>query len=330
MFRIEEKSVLSFLNVTGRRNKRNFSLLGPITFFLFVSLCPLSAQETEVWKYALGQDLISKQETYWEKELQPGTTLCFTGNFITEIGKIRYISPPKKILNLGLSRGTRWFPLISFSSPKAGESVLSAPDLRKQLLVNLEDFLQNNPEYSGVHLDFEGLHPSYREDYKDLLSEIRPRFRELGKIISVALFPQEEFSKQLAGFHSAIYKQNLADEIVLMAYDFHSPKTAPGPVTEYSWTRKNMDLLLRVYKPNQIWLGIPLYGYFWEKTKARPKLLTRSKDRNFALENGLEKEGIYIIKTKTGEGSLILEDSFWSEYSRSLKLRGLAFWRLGF
>lgn len=301
-----------------------------ISFFLAISLCPLSAEESEVWKYAVHQDLRSRPEAFWEKELEPGVTLCFTGSSISATGDISHIRPPSSILELGTRKGVRWIPLFTFRSVKAGEALLGSEARRRSFQANIADFLVRNPQYGGIHLDFEGLGVSYREDYKNLLIEIRPVFLETKKSLSLALFPQEDFDAQLSGFHSGVFKRNLADEVVLMAYDYHSPRTRPGPVTNLDWAKKNMDLLLRSYRPNQIWLGIPLYGYFWGRGNFTAKLLTFTKDKEFASTQGKDENGIRIIRTGAGEGSLIVDRSPWKEYAENLKLRGLAFWRIGF
>ncbi|TGK03238.1 glycosyl hydrolase family 18 [Leptospira langatensis] len=300
------------------------------TILALASLCPLSAQESGVWKYALGKDLSFKSSKFWEKEFQPGTTLCFTGTSISPDSKVIHHPPPSELLLHGNKKGVRWFPLITFSSPKTGENILSSPTHRRELIHNLEKFLDQYPYYQGIHLDFEGMSTSVGPQYKDFLVLLYPRMQKKKKVLSLALFPQENFIPELAQFHSFVYRQNLADEVVLMAYDYHSPKTKPGPVTDYSWMQKNMTLLLKTYKPEQVWLGIPLYGYFWEKGTEAPKVLTYYKDGKFALDHGKEKQGIYLIQTKTGEGSLIIDTSLWSEYAKNVKLRGLAFWRIGF
>ncbi|TGK07035.1 glycosyl hydrolase family 18 [Leptospira semungkisensis] len=300
------------------------------TILALISLCPLSAEENGVWKYALGKDLHSKPDKFWEKEFQQGTTICFTGTSISSDSKIQHHAPPTELLVNGNKKGVRWFPLISFSSPKIGEMIFSSPTQRRELIRHLEKFLDQYPIYKGIHLDFEGMPPSAGPHYKDFLVQLHPKIQQKKRILSLALFPQENFIPELAQFHSFVYRQNLADEVVLMAYDYHSPKTKPGPVTDYTWMQKNMNLLLKTYRSDQVWLGIPLYGYFWEKDKDSPRVLTYYKDGKFALDNGKEKQGIYLIRTKTGEGSLILDTSLWSEYAKNLKLRGLAFWRLGF
>ncbi|PKA17772.1 glycosyl hydrolase family 18 protein [Leptospira haakeii] len=294
-----------------------------------ISLCPLSAQEN-VWKYTISQDLSSKPLSYWEKVLKPGSSICFTGNYIGANGEVSGVSIPFFLQTIGNKNGIRWFPLITFRSESTGKKVLASPRLRKILVRNLEFYLENHSLYSGVHLDFEGLGPEYSAHYKELLLELQPALKKKGKLLTLAIFPVEGFDPHLSGFHSAIHKENLVDEIVLMAYDLHSAKTTPGPVTNFNWAKQNTENLLKTYKPEQIWLGLPLYGYYWKKDVKRPKLLTQFSDKNFVIQYGKEKDGIYLIHTDKGEGSLILELKLWEEYAKNIKLKGLAFWRLGF
>ncbi|WP_108929399.1 glycosyl hydrolase family 18 protein [Leptospira johnsonii] len=304
-------------------------LRSTFTCVICISLCPLSAQES-VWEYTISQDLSAKPLAYWKKISKPGTTVCFTGTYIGSNGEVSGISVPSTLQTIGKKNGTRWFPLITFRSEAIGKKLLSSPQLRKSLVRNLELYLEEHSFYSGIHLDFEGLGPEHSTHYKELLLELQPALKKKGKLLTLAVFPSEEIDPKLSGFHSAIYKENLADEIVLMAYDLHSPKTSPGPVTEFDWAKRNTELLLKTYQPEQIWLGLPLYGYYWKKGNKKPKLLTRMMDKKFALEFGKEAKGIYIIKTENGEGSLILEFDHWIKYANSLKLSGIAFWRLGF
>lgn len=267
---------------------------------------------------------------YWEKELKPGTTLCFTGTYIGKEAQLSGANLPDPVLMLGNKNSVRWFPLLTFNSASSGEKILSSPELRKKLILNLEHYLEKHPSFSGIHLDFEGLSPEYSEAYRSFLFELKPSLKVKGKLLTLAVFPALEFDPKLAGFHSAIYKENVADEIVLMAYDLHSHKTTPGPVTNFSWAKVNTELLLKIYNPEQIWLGLPLYGYYWENGKKKPKLLTLSSDKKLVSEFGKETNGIHILRTEKGEGSLILKFDPWIEYAKNLKLAGLAFWRLGF
>ncbi|EQA45408.1 glycoside hydrolase, family 18 domain protein [Leptospira broomii serovar Hurstbridge str. 5399] len=303
-----------------------------ISIFIVLSffLCPLSAERhSPTWIYVLGEDLESKDLSYWQEHLRANVTICFTGTIIQSDAKLRYRNPPDKLLTLGLSKGVRWIPLIAFKS-KTGASILTVPAKKLAMQEALLGFLSEHPAYAGIHLDVEGLPSSLSGEFKNLLMDLRPSLRKKGKILTLALFPQIHFPAELAEFHKDVFHANLADEVVLMAYDFHSPRTKPGPVTRLSWAKENIDLLGKTYKPNQIWLGLPLYGYSWMKGRSKPKVISRKLDSVRMAKLGRKEDGIYIVENEFEISSLILDETDWIKLSREIGISGIAYWRLGF
>jgi spore germination protein YaaH len=81
----------------------------------------------------------------------------------------------------------------------------------------------------------------------------------------------------------------IADNIVLMAYDYHStssfvtgpvaPLSGAGIMSEYDVTaavEKTLDLI----PPQKLVLGIPLYGYEWETLDANSPFCDYSQYRS--------------------------------------------------
>ncbi|EQA34971.1 glycoside hydrolase, family 18 domain protein [Leptospira inadai serovar Lyme str. 10] len=302
----------------------------PIFIFLAFFLCPVFAeQHSPTWIYVLGEDLETKDLSYWQAYLRANVTICFTGTVIQSDAKVRYNSPPDKLLALGLSKGVRWIPLITFKS-KTGTSLLRVGAKKHAMQKALLDFLSEHPTYAGIHLDVEGLPSSLSGEFKNFLMELRPGLRKKGKLLTLALFPQIHFPADLAEFHKDVFHTNLADEVVLMAYDFHSPRTKPGPVTRLSWAKENIALLRKTYDPNQIWLGLPLYGYSWKKGRSKPKVISRKKDSVRMAKSGRNEDGIYIVENEFEVSSLILDETDWIKLSRETGIAGIAYWRFGF
>ncbi|EPG73641.1 glycoside hydrolase, family 18 domain protein [Leptospira fainei serovar Hurstbridge str. BUT 6] len=293
-------------------------------------LCPLSAERhSPIWLYVLEEDLESKDLSFWKEHLRPDVTICFTGTVIQGDGKIRYSNPPKQLLTLGLSKGVRWIPLITFK-PKTGASLLKIAAKKHEMHEALLRFLSEHPAYAGIHLDVEGLPSSLSDEFKNFLKELRPSLRKKGKLLTLALFPQIHFPTDLAEFHQGVFHANLVDEVVLMAYDFHSPRTKPGPVTRLSWAKENTVLLRKTYAPNQIWLGLPLYGYSWKKGRSKPNIITRKTDSIRMAKLGQNEDGIYMIENEFEVSSLILDETDWIKLSREIGILGIAYWRFGF
>lgn len=299
-----------------------------LTFLFF--LCPLAAKPSpHVWYYAIGNDL-KKSDFDWQSRFQENVTICFTGGKVEKDGKITWIEIPVSRLDSGIAKGVRWIPLFTFSSKTEGIHLLKSENRRKAFLGNLLGFLKKYPKYSGIHLDLEGLPPSSADDFRILLEEFLPAFRKENKKLTIALFPQIGFSHEPSGFHSEISRINSVDEVVLMSYDLHSPKTKPGPVTGLSWTKENLTFLVKSYSPAQIWLGIPLYGYSWKTNRKKPDIITRNSSTRKMTEFGRKQDGVHVLENGSEISSLIVDETDWTILVREFGIRGLAYWRLGF
>ncbi|TGK11622.1 glycoside hydrolase, family 18 domain protein [Leptospira fletcheri] len=310
---------------------RRFSFTCARIFLIFLFfLCLLAAEpHPHVWYYAIGGDL-KKSDFDWQSKFQQNVTICFTGGKIGKDGKITWIEIPAYLLDSGIAKGVRWIPMFAFSSKTEGIRLLKSEHQRKALLGSLVGFFKKYPKYSGIHLDLEGLPSSSANDFKILLKELLPAFRTENRKLTIALFPQIGFSHEPSGFHSEISRIDLADEVVLMSYDLHSPKTKPGPVTGLSWTKENLTLLVKSYSPEQIWLGIPLYGYSWKTERKKPDIITRKSSSRKMAEFGRKKDGIHILENGSEFSSLIVDETDWTILVREFGIRGLAYWRLGF
>lgn len=154
----------------------------------------------------------------------------------------------------------------------------------------------------------------------------------------------------------------IADKIVLMAYDYHSPSSyvtgpvAPlfgaGIISEYD-VQAAVDEALKVIPVNKLILGIPLYGYQWEALNSLPRsadipgsgvVASNRRAEAFmascatcsATMNNLSKEtytsyydwtnGVYdqiFYPTKLSTASKL-------NFANQMNLSGVAFWALGY
>jgi len=134
----------------------------------------------------------------------------------------------------------------------------------------------------------------------------------------------------------------VADFLVLMAYDQHTPSTPPGPVAGYDWAKAALDYALRCVPPAKLLLGLPLYGREWDETaRAATSHSLAYKDLKHFLENpASERHWDDLSRTswfQLREGDTLR--TAWFDDARSLReklrlvplyhLRGYAAWRLG-
>ncbi|EMS86072.1 glycosyl hydrolase, family 18 domain protein [Leptospira noguchii str. Cascata] len=225
----------------------------------------------------------------------------------------------------------RLIPLIAAAS-KDGSSFLGSDITMKIAIENLIVFLKQNPEIAGLHFDIEFLPKSEIGNYKKFLKKLKQKLSK-EKVITVAVFPQLEFPNQNLIVHSDLLEEKSIDEFVLMSYDFHSTKTDPGPVTSIPLTKKNLEFLLKRIPNSKLWLGLPLYGYFWNRN-GRVQILTQKDLEKFKKnsEVALNKDGFFFIKNNKGEGYISDLNTLekYNVFIDTLQLKGTAFWRIGF
>jgi spore germination protein YaaH len=189
--------------------------------------------------------------------------------------------------------------------------------------------------WDGINVDLESLGPS---DAGGLVSFVTALRTGLGPAKTLSI--DVENSTSAAGFAANGYDLTalgqIADTVVLMAYDQHAPPDArPGPVGAVSWARKGLGAMQRFVPAAKIALGVAGYGYAW-----RPHSIEMLSDaqarrlvaRHHARARWSRAAGEWTAKLK--DGSVL----WWSD-ARSFAVRarlasaahlgGLAVWSLG-
>lgn len=118
----------------------------------------------------------------------------------------------------------------------------------------------------GVNVDFEGLGPADRADLTAFVQQLHRLLAARGLSTTVAVGAKTSDHWYLdppgAAYDYAALAQ-ASDGVVIMAYDQHSPGTAPGPVASLAWVRQVVDYALTRVPANKLILGIADYGYDW-------------------------------------------------------------------
>ncbi|RHX88932.1 glycosyl hydrolase [Leptospira stimsonii] len=272
-----------------------------------------------------------KSSLDWTTIFTKSHTLCFTGFYLKENGSLSSVEIPNSFLSSARKNNVRLIPLVTSANPY-GWHFLKTETGMQNAIDSLIHFMEQYPTLSGLQLDIETVSSSQISNYKRFLKELKKRLpRE--KVLTLALFPQIEFPNSNSKIHAELLNADFIDEFVLMSYDFHSPKTEPGPVTSVSWTKKNLDFLSDKISPSKLWLGLPRYGYFW-KQGARVKILNQKsllKNKNrFRISD--ENDGFIKLQNSDGIGFISDEKSLFQfqELVERYRLKGTAFWRIGF
>ncbi|TGM08352.1 glycosyl hydrolase [Leptospira barantonii] len=298
---------------------------------LFVGHTLWATEQTLHWNYALFASLEKGSYSDWVEVCSKSHTISYSGNIILSDGNFKSSSLPKQFSDISKNYKTRLIPLIT-AARKSGFGFLKSDQTMENSIRELSNYLMRNPEISGLHLDIEFLSPSEIPNFRKFLRSLKVKIPR-DRVLTIAIFPQLDFPNRNSVVHTDLLNEETIDEFVLMSYDFHSPQTSPGPVTSFSLTKKNLEFLSQRIPGSKLWLGLPLYGYFWNQ-KGTTRILTQKDLRKFGENFKIvaDQDGFSVLKNETGIGFIsdlgTLEK--YNKFVQTYRLKGTAYWRIGF
>ncbi len=171
---------------------------------------------------------------------------------------------------------TEVFPLVnnydlnhSSFSKHIGE-FLSTDSARATFLRQADAFLEANPTYRGLVLDFEEIPSSAQPGYHALIAALYADFHARNLRLYVkAPVADPDFDLGFMAAHS--------DGLLLMNYDEHQSTGVPGPIASQDWFLDNLRDTLKVVPKEKILVDLGSYGYDW--TMAPPAAVAASGAR---------------------------------------------------
>lgn len=213
-----------------------------------------------------------------------------------------------------------------------------------------------NP-YSGVTIDFEGLRSAQRADFTAFLTALDAELEALGKDLYVCVSPilAEGYDSSYSGYdYTAI--GNLADRIILMAYDYDAKDMSDFTKTTYYQTTAtvpmdqvylSLKLLTDRVDPEKVLLGFSARSTAWQidengdllsGTPVYPTVETvaarlAQPDTERGWSNAYQ-QSYAVYRTEDGSRWFLWyqdERSLQAELqtARLLGVTGVSFWRLG-
>ena len=221
---------------------------------------------------------------YWNMALGTATVLANRGAF-TEASPWMYgLSPGGQIVpqyppdqeaavagTLDKLRAARLPIVPTLANITGGQFVyqpvarmLNTPSLAQAHVAAIAQLVRQRG-YAGIDIDYEDLHTTDRAAFSSFITSLGAALHADKKILSVAVFAKTTD----AGYDQRNVAQNYAaigraaDQVRLMAYDYHWATSPPGPVAPIWWVRDVLHYAKTQIPAHKIILGVPLYGYDW-------------------------------------------------------------------
>ena len=230
-----------------------------------------------------------------------------------------------------------------FSGELAHELLEDEEDQRKLI----ENILRtaDRKGYRWVDVDFEYVRGSDARAYAGFLARLRQALAPSGRPLAAALAPKtsaDQPGRLYEGIDYHLIAQSV-DFALLMTYEWGNQASPPMAVAPLPQVRQVVEYALTEFTPNQLFLGIPNYGYDWSlpyRPGSRARSLNNVEavrlawDRHSAIRYDEQVHAPWFRYVDDRGG----EHEVWFEDARSIKakldlafdygLYGVGYWNL--
>lgn len=197
--------------------------------------------------------------------------------------------------------------------------------------------------YAGINLDIEALDPADRNQYTSFVRSLADRLRPAGLAVTLAVPAKtgdDRWNLWSGGFDYTGLGE-LADALVIMAYDEHWAGGPPGPVASIGWAERVARYVADTIPKEKVLFGIAGYGYDWVQATGETIALSAPSAANKAARFGVsirwdDDARVPYFAYADGRGrqhTVYYENASSMEAKVDLVTRhgfaGIALWRLG-
>lgn len=127
----------------------------------------------------------------------------------------------------------------------------------------------------GVNVDLENLTEEDRISYVSFVRELRAKL-PTNKTLSVAVAANPNgWNTGWQGSYDYKELGNVADYIILMAYDEHYEGGEEGPVASIEFVEDSIKYALKYISCDKLVLGVPFYGRYWSRDTRNRRIWCR-------------------------------------------------------
>jgi cellulose synthase/poly-beta-1,6-N-acetylglucosamine synthase-like glycosyltransferase/peptidoglycan/xylan/chitin deacetylase (PgdA/CDA1 family) len=138
-------------------------------------------------------------------------------------------------------------------------AMLATKDSRQRVEKALLVYVRQN-DFAGISIDFENIPEADQEKFAAFIEETCAAFHAAHLKVSVSL-PSDNLSFNYSRISSAV------DYVILMMYDEHTSKNAPGPVSGIGWFRSMLAAREKDIPASKLIVALGNYAYDWQHGK---------------------------------------------------------------
>jgi len=288
------------------------------------SSSPLALEFNEIWGY-----LMYGEENLWSEEL-PITDIGYFTKAITTKSEVPEIPAKEKYF----SQTNKRVHIVSSVDSKAQTHLLLDPSLPLRNKI-IDGLINASQTYDGLQIDWELALSDDADWFIDFLSILKSKLN--GKILSVAVPARTKTLSKDAYTYSKLAQ--IADRIIIMAYDHHWSTSESGPVAGTQWCKKIAEYSKTQIPQEKLIMGLSFYGRAWRDDTDGGKAYKYSTLLNLMDEKNIKhiKRDEDLIPNFTFTKKMNITvwfDDYISLFERtkmykSLDINALSFWRIG-
>lgn len=168
-------------------------------------------------------------------------------------------------------------------------NVLTNPSLRARAADRILQLMQRG--FHGVNLDLENVDPADRASYTAFVRDLAARLKPAGYLVTLAV-PAKSSDNPAHGWSGAYdYTAlgDIADYLMVMAYDEHWLGGTPGPVASLPWVEQMARYTASALPKGKVLFGLPTYGYDWADN-GQSALITATQAAKEAASRGIRPQ----------------------------------------
>ena len=170
--------------------------------------------------------------------------------------------------------GTRLIPtiqnVIGGSFDAAAVQTMLATAAARDAHANAIAQIVTSNAFDGIDVDYERVPAASRASFTAFVTSLAQKLHAAGKTLSVTVYAKtSDVTWDGAGGEDWPAIGAAADEVKIMAYDYHESATGPGPITPLDWLDQVATYAESVIAGTKIIIGLPWYGYDWSSTGTR-------------------------------------------------------------